>query len=78
MTRRERLALELALAARDALAAEVLELRERVARAEREAWNADLVAGMWQDAAEQAAAAREDVTLAITRDGQVFAAQVVP
>lgn len=78
MTRRERLALELALAARDALATEVLELRERVARAEREAWNADLVASMWQDAAEQAAAAREDVTLAITRDGQVFAAQVVP
>jgi len=78
MTRRERLALELALAALDALATEVLELRERVERAERDAWNAEVVATMWQDAAEQAAAAREDVTLAITRDGQVFAAQVAP
>lgn len=78
MTRRERLALELALAARDAMATEVLELRERVERAERDAWNAEVVATMWQDAAEQAAAAREDVTLAITRDGHVFAAQVAP
>lgn len=78
MTRRERLALELALAARDALATEVLELRERVASAERDAWNAEVVASMWQEAAEQAAGDRDDVTLAITRDGQVFAAQVAP
>lgn len=51
---------------------EIESLREKLRAAEDEAHNADIVCNMWRDIAEERQAATgADITVGITRDGQI-------